>query len=100
MLRPQTIKIYLPFSDPRGLRVAEITKRIVRVIEVPRSQLAGFLRMPEAQHVGLYFLMGELSEAGLARTYVGQSGSVGSRLVQHNQGKDFWNRALGNSWGK
>jgi hypothetical protein len=26
--------------------------------------------------------------------YIGQSGSVGTRLVQHNQGKDFWNRAL------
>lgn len=42
--------------------------------------------------------MGELSETGLPRAYIGQSGNVGSRLVQHNQsnsqGKDFWNRAL------
>ncbi len=40
------------------MRVAEITTRIVRVIEVPRSQLGDFLRMPEAQQVGVYFLMG------------------------------------------
>jgi hypothetical protein len=76
------------------MRVAEITTRIVRVIEVPRSQLADFLKMPEAQQVGVYFLMGELSEAGLPRAYIGQSGNVGNRLVQHNQNKDFWNRAL------
>lgn len=76
------------------MRVAEITTRIVRVIEVPRSQLADFLKMPEAQQVGVYFLMGELSEAGLARTYIGQSGSVGKRLEQHHQNKDFWNRAF------
>ena len=94
MQRPQTIQIYLPAGDPRGIRVAEITTRIVRVVEVPRSQLANFLQMPEAQQVGVYFLMGELSEAGLPRAYIGQSGSVGNRLVQHNQGKDFWNRAL------
>jgi hypothetical protein len=94
MVRPQTIQIFLPTGDPRGVRVAEITTRIVRVIEVPRSQLADFLKMPEAQQVGVYFLMGELSETGLPRTYVGQSGNVGARLVQHNQGKDFWNRAL------
>lgn len=94
MLRPQTIQIFLPTGDPRGMRVAEITTRIVRVIEVPRSQLADFLKMPEAQQVGVYFLMGELSEAGLPRAYIGQSGSVGTRLVQHNQNKDFWNRAL------
>jgi hypothetical protein len=76
------------------MRVAEITTRIVRVIEVPRSQLADFLKMPEAQQVGVYFLLGELSEAGLPRAYIGQSGNVGNRLVQHNQNKDFWNRAL------
>jgi hypothetical protein len=76
------------------MRVAEITTRIVRVIEVPRSQLADFLKMPEAQQVGVYFLMGELSEAGLPRTYIGQSGSVGKRLAQHHQNKDFWNRAF------
>ena len=94
MPRPQTIQIYLPAGDPRGMRVAEITTRIVRVIEVPRSQSADFLKMPEAQQVGVYFLMGELSEAGLPRAYIGQSGNVGNRLVQHNQSKDFWNRAL------
>ena len=93
-MRPQTIQIYLPAGDPRDMRVAEITTRIVRVIEVPRSKLADFLKMPEAQQVGVYFLMGELSEAGLPRAYIGQSGNVGNRLVQHNQNKDFWNRAL------
>jgi Domain of unknown function (DUF4357) len=94
MQRPQTIQIFLPNGDPRGMRVAEITTRIVRVIEVPRSQLADFLKLPEAVQVGMYFLIGELSEAGLPRVYVGQSGNVGNRLVQHNQSKDFWNRAL------
>ena len=95
MVRPQTIQIFLPAGDPRGMRVAEITTRIVRVIEVPRSQLAEFIKTPEAQQVGVYFLMGELSEAGLPRVYIGQSGNVGARLVQHNLNKDFWNRVIG-----
>ena len=30
----------------------------------------------------------------MPRTYIGQSGNVGSRLVQHHKNKDFWNRAL------
>jgi len=94
MPRPQTIQIFLPAGDPRGMRVAEITTRIVRVIEVPRSELGEFLKTPEAQQVGVYFLIGELSEAGLPRVYIGQSGNCGARLVQHNQNKDFWNRAL------
>jgi hypothetical protein len=98
MPRPQTIQIYLPAGDPRGMRVAEITTRIVRVVEVPRSQLGEFLKMPEALQVGVYFLIGELSDSGLPRVYIGQSGNVGKRLVQHNQDtyprKDFWSRAL------
>ena len=35
MPRPQTIQIYIPTGDPRGMRVTEITTRIIRVIEVP-----------------------------------------------------------------
>ena len=37
--------------------VAETTTRIVRVIEVPRSQLADFIKMPKSQQVGVYFLI-------------------------------------------
>jgi Domain of unknown function (DUF4357) len=92
--RPQTIQIFLPAGDPRGMRVAEITTRIVRVVEVPRSQLGEFLKMPEALQVGAYFLIGELSDSGLPRLYIGQSGNVGERLVDHHRKKDFWNRAL------
>lgn len=93
MARARTIQIFLPSGDPRGLRVAELTTSIVRVVEVPRSLLGEFLQMPEAKQVGLYFLVGGDSEAGPS-VYIGQSGSLGDRLVQHNSGKDFWNRAL------
>jgi hypothetical protein len=55
MPRPQTIQIFLPAGDPRGIRVAEITTRIVRVIQIPRSQLADFIQTPEALQVGVYF---------------------------------------------
>ena len=76
------------------MRVAEITTRIVRVIEVPRSQLADFLKMPEANQVALYFLVGEDEEGGDPRVYVGQTGDVVARLTSHNKDKDFWERAL------
>ena len=94
MTRPQTLQIFLPSGDPQGIRVAEITTRIVRVIEVPRSLLAEFLRMPEANQVGVYFLVGPRDESDETALYIGQSGAVGPRLAQHNQEKDFWNRAL------
>jgi len=32
---PKTFQIFLPGGDPRGIRIAEITTRIVQVIEAP-----------------------------------------------------------------
>lgn len=91
---PQTIQIFLPFGDPQGVRIAEITTRIVRVVEVPRSQLSLFLAMPEAEQVGVYFLFGEDESGGAPQAYIGQTGSLKARLTQHNAGKQFWNRAV------
>lgn len=94
MPRARTIQIYLPSGDPRGLRVAELTTSIVRVVEVPRSLLADFQQMPESGQVGLYFLFGGDQDEGDAVVYVGQSGNLGERLAQHHSTKDFWNKAL------
>ncbi|NKF24651.1 GIY-YIG nuclease family protein [Solimonas marina] len=91
---PQTIQIFLPSGDPQGIRVASITTRIVQVIDVPRSLLPDFLKMPEAAQVGLYFLIGESESGDQPQVYIGQTGSLAERLATHNQKKEFWNRAL------
>lgn len=91
---PQTIQIFLPSGDPQGIRVSSITTRIVQLIEVPRSLLSDFLKMPEAAQVGLYFLIGESEGEDQRQVYIGQTGSLAERLATHNQKKEFWNRAL------
>lgn len=90
----KTIQIFLPAGDPTGLRVAEITTRIVRVIDVPRKLLGDFQQRPEAAAVGLYFLLSGDPEAGKPRAYIGQTENVGQRLQEHHKQKDFWNRAV------
>jgi predicted GIY-YIG superfamily endonuclease len=92
--RAKTIQIFLPAGDPRGIRIAEITTRIVQVIEVPRSLLADFIAMPESTQVALYFLVGETEDGSEDTVYVGQTGDLRSRLTAHNKEKDFWERAL------
>ena len=91
---PKTIQIFLPSGDAHGIRIAEITTRIVQVIEVPRSLLSDFLAMEQSSQVGVYLLIGEDSEEGEQQVYVGQTGDLRSRLATHNQKKDFWERAL------
>ncbi|RYD24123.1 MAG: GIY-YIG nuclease family protein [Verrucomicrobiaceae bacterium] len=94
MFTPKTIQIFLPGGNPQGIRVAEITTRIVQVIEVPRSLLNDFLKMPESGQVALYFLIGAAEDGEEQRVYVGQTGDLRSRLVKHNKEKSFWERAL------
>jgi predicted GIY-YIG superfamily endonuclease len=90
--RPRTIQIFLPSGDPSGIRIAEQTTSIIRLIEVPRSNMADFVKMPESKQVGLYFLVSGDNKEEL---YIGQSGDVGSRLMQHHKGeKKDWERAL------
>jgi predicted GIY-YIG superfamily endonuclease len=91
---PKTIQIFLPEGDPRGVRIAEITTRIVQVIEVPRSLLSDFLKMQESDQVAVYFLFGESEDGGDQKVYIGQTGDLRARLTKHNKDKDFWERAL------
>jgi hypothetical protein len=93
-LTPKTIQIYLPGGDPRGIRVAEITTRIVQVIEVPRSLLSQFLAMDESAQVTVYFLIGESEDGAERKVYVGQTGDLRARLSKHHKDKDFWQKVL------
>lgn len=93
-VRPQTIQIFLPSGNPSGIRMAEITTRIVRVFEVPRRLLDDFLLMSEASQVSVYSLVGNGDDADMPTLYIGQTGNVGKRLAEHNEKKDFWSRAL------
>jgi hypothetical protein len=90
----KTIQIFLPSGDPRGLRIAEITTRIVQVIEVPRSRLDEFMLMPESGQVGVYFLFGVGNEETEPQVYIGQTGDLRARLTSHDSKKPFWQRAL------
>ena len=94
--RPRTIQIFLPTGDPAGIRIAEQTTSIIRLIEVPRSDIAEFVKMPEAKQVGLYFLVsGDNTYTDNDELYIGRSGEVGSRLMQHYKDeKKDWERAL------
>lgn len=89
---PKTIQIFLPSGDPRGIRVAEITTRIVQVIEVPRSLLPEFLKMDESGRVAVYFLFGGDDEE--RQVYIGQTGDLRVRLKKHQAEKPFWDKAI------
>ena len=63
---------------PHGIRIAELTTRIVQVIEVLRKLLKDFIAMLECQRVdgAVYLLYGE-DDTGRSKVYIGTGrGSV------------------------
>ena len=92
--RPQTIQFFLPQGEPRGIRIADITTRIVQAVLVPRSKLADAAKREEVKSVGVYFLVGEPEDASKPVVYVGEAEDCYRRFLQHNASKDFWHTAV------
>lgn len=90
----KTIQIYCPTGEPRGVRIAEITTRIIQAVVVPRAKLDEALGRAELGGVGLYFLFGESESGGLPFAYIGEAEDCCVRFKQHNKNKDFWNIAV------
>ncbi|SFQ57812.1 protein of unknown function [Variovorax sp. OK605] len=91
---PKTIQIFLPSGEPTGIRVAEITTRIVQLIEVPRKRLPEFFKMAESTQVGVYYLVAVPEDGSASQVYIGQTGDLRARLAKHDKTKDFWERVL------
>ena len=87
----KTIQIYCPAGEPRGVRIAEITTRIVQAVVFPRAKIEDALERQELKGVGLYVLFGESASGGLPMAYIGEAEDCAERLKQHHTGKDFWN---------
>lgn len=90
----KTIQIYCPSGDPRGVRIAEITTRIVQAVVVPRARMDDALKREELSGVGVYFLFGESESAGLPIAYIGEAEDCAVRFKDHNVKKEFWNIAI------
>jgi hypothetical protein len=90
----KTIQIFLPTGEPRGVRIAELTTRIVQTIQIPRSDLAQGRLRPELSQPAVYFLIADPDERAKPIVYIGQSESPRQRLDQHNANRDAWRVAI------
>jgi hypothetical protein len=90
----KTLQIFLPTGEPRGIRIAELTTRIVQAVLIPRTELATAKARPELDHLAVYLLFGDSEDAAKPIVYVGQTEDVRKRLDHHNSTKDFWQTAI------
>jgi len=88
-----TLKLYLPFGDPRRLRTAEISNWSGKSIASPRTDFDELLAREELGQAGVYLLLGTNPDTGRPAVYVGEAEVLGKRLKQHRD-KDFWNQVV------
>ncbi len=91
---PKTIQIFLPDGEPSGIRIAELTTRIVQAVAVPRNSLGDFFKRPEVNHIATYFLFGGLDAEAKPVAYIGQTEDLKKRLKKHDGDKEFWSIAV------
>lgn len=92
-MMPQTIQIFLPNGNPRGLKIAELTNRLIKAVYFPRKLLNEAVNRSELKNVGLYFLFGDSIEDSKQIVYIGEAEDCLKRIRQHSN-KNFWNFAI------
>ena len=91
----RTVRLFLVDGTASGLITAEIMNWTGHVLVGSRSGLPDFLKRPEVQRTGIYFLTGPHPEdPDTPQVYIGESDIVSKRLRQHSKDshKDFWER--------
>jgi len=85
-----TLKIFLPYGDPKRLRTAELSGWTGKAVSGPRSEFDKVLERQESQGAGVYFLSGTDPETNKIAIYIGEAESIKDRVKSHLS-RDFWN---------
>lgn len=91
------VLLYLVDGKPGGLRTAEIANWTGHVVAAPRLDVKRLMGRDEAMRTGVYLLLGdgEVGADGVrSKLYVGESDEIASRLRQHLDKKDWWDRVV------
>jgi len=88
------ITLYLAEGLPKGIRKVKIDQWSGLGVAIPRNRLNEIFK--DKQHASIntaacvYFLIGEASEGGLLRLYVGEADGFEARIKDHDNKKDWW----------
>ena len=88
----QSLELFFIDGKPDGMLTAEVFNWTGHVLMTPRTQLSAALKRPEAHYTGVYLLLGEGDDGGLA--YIGEGEDISARIKSHDTAKDWWATAV------
>lgn len=90
----KTITTHFLEGTPKGIQSVQISNKTIMGFVIPRAELKKAQELEElAGSPSLYFLLGENKDT-TPQAYIGQTDDFLARVIDHNQKKDFWNKAL------
>lgn len=81
-------------GQPDGIRSIRRHLSTMTTYVIPRPLLAEAKKISNTNRPGIYYLISENDNNKIAQLYVGQTRNGIIRLDDHNQSKDFWNKAI------
>jgi len=95
-LKPSKIEIFLKDGSPRGIRYAEIGNWNGEAIACPRRRLKELFKERDdiKGKPAVYFLVGDMGEAGLKEVYIGEADGIQARLNNHLHKEDWWQEVI------
>ena len=88
-----SVRIFIPYGEPEGLRVIEKSNWTGQGLVFPRSLFPEIRAREELTRTGVYVLWGPDETGQSRRAYVGEGDSLRSRVDNHVKNKDFWTHA-------
>ncbi|MDP8099372.1 GIY-YIG nuclease family protein [Pasteurella atlantica] len=90
----KTIITHFLEGTPKGIQSVQISNKTIMGFVIPRVALKKAQEIDELiGSPSLYILIGEGKNAE-PQAYIGQTDDFLARIIDHNQKKDFWNKAL------
>ena len=88
----KSLELFFVNGKPDQIVTARMFGWTGHVLKAPRTQIKEALSRPEAQHVGVYLLLGRKDDGHYA--YIGESECLADRIGTHDVKKEWWDTAI------
>lgn len=93
-MKSKRLEIIYYDGQPDGIRSIRKHLSAMTTYVIPRALLPEAKKLKDVNRSGIYYLIKERDDGGIAQIYVGQTRNGVARLDDHNRSKDFWNVAI------
>ncbi len=90
----KTIITHLLEGSPKGIQSLQISNKNIMSFVIPRAELKKAKQLEELEASPCLYILIEESEEINPKAYIGQTEDFLSRVNDHTQKKDFWDKAI------